>query len=393
MNIFSFFNEVGFFDFLDILVMTFFIFTVLVWFKRTRAAFVLTGILIVAGFYLLARQFNLILTASVFQAFFAVILVAVVVIFQEELRHFFERVAVLGLQSRFGSKKSSNLPTAEVAILVRSLSDFAKERIGVLIVIRGKDMILRHLEGGEELNGVLSEALLKSLFDPHSLGHDGAMIIEGNTVSRFGCHLPLSKNFRLLGDRGTRHAAALGLSELSDSLSLIVSEEKGTVSYARHGELCPVPDPESLNALLDSFYQEIFPRPLPATWRDFFKRNLKEKLIALTCASLLWFLHVYGSKTIDRGFQIPIEYPELPKSLVLAEMDPKSVLVTFSAPRRAFYFLTKEEIHLTLKTWQLNEGVDSVRISSSDITVPKHFVIENIAPRKVKVRIDKKMDY
>lgn len=393
MNIFSFFNEIGFFDFLDILVMTFFIFTVLVWFKRTRAAFVLTGILIVAGFYLLARQFNLILTASVFQAFFAVILVAVVVIFQEELRHFFERVAVLGLQSRFGSKKISNLSSAEVAILVRSLSDFAKERIGILIVIRGKDMILRHLEGGEELNGVLSEALLKSLFDPHSLGHDGAMIIEGNTVSRFGCHLPLSKNFRLLGERGTRHAAALGLSELSDALCLIVSEETGVISYTRHGGLHSVSDPESLNLLLDSFYQEIFPRPMPATWRDFFKRNLKEKLIALTCASLLWFLHVHGSKIVDRSFQIPIEIPELSKQLLVSEMDPQSIRVTFSGPRRAFYFLTKEKIHLELKAWQLKEGVDALRISSSDITAPKNFTIENIHPRKVKVRIEKKMDY
>lgn len=391
MDTASLFSEIGFFDLIDIGVMTFLVYLVLVWFKKTRAASVLIGILIIAGFYLVARQFNLFLTASVFQAFFAVILVAVVVIFQEELRHFFERVAVWG-RTPFGRKGGERLSYTEVVTLVRSIADFAKERIGALIILKGKDMVVRHLEGGEVLNGALSEAILKSLFDPHSLGHDGALIIEGNTVTKFGCHLPLSKNFKLLKDHGTRHAAGLGLSELTDALSLVVSEEKGTISVMRHGELHKIPNPEELSAMLERFYREVSPRKEPPKFKDYFRRNLKEKGLAFTLALLLWFLHVYGSKVTYRTLRVPVSIAALPKDLVIAKIEPTEVDVTFSGPRRAFYFLSKKVVAVSLKTWQAVEGLYTLRVQASDITVPKNFVIENIMPKRVQVKIENRFE-
>lgn len=383
----SWFGELGFFDGLDILVMSFLLYTVLVWFKKTRAAFVVTGILISAGIYFLARQFNLVLTASVFQGFFAVILVAVLIIFQEELRHFFERVAVWGLTPRFGKKKAVRVDREAVAVLVRALTDLAKENIGALIVVRGQDMIVRHLEGGSELNGNLSEALLKSLFDPHSSGHDGALIVEEERVTRFACHLPLSKNFKKLGERGTRHAAALGLSELTDCLCLIVSEEKGTISYARQGELTMIESPEELNRLLEKFYQEIHPRREPKRWQDFLNRNVKEKGMAFCLAVGLWFLAVYGSKIIYRTYVIPISYTELPSGFSISAIEPAEVTVTFSGPRRSFYFFNKKGVQLNLRFWQIQEGSRTLRLSPSDLTVPKNMTIENIDPNRIKVDI------
>ena len=390
MKIFSFINEVGFFDLLDIAVMALLIYSVLGWFKKTRAASVLIGILMIACFYLIARQFNLVLTASVFRAFFAVILVAMVVIFQEELRHFFEQVAVLGLRRHLEKDKATRLAHTEVLALVRTLTDMAREKIGVLIVLRGKEMILRHLEGGEELQGILSEAILKSLFDPHTPGHDGALVIEGNLVTQFSCHLPLSKNFKLLGTKGTRHAAALGLSELADALCLVVSEEKGTISVARHGELHEISDPEKLNILLEKFYREINPYVEPKTWRNFFKTNLVEKGIALSIASVLWFLQVYGSKVVYKTYTIPVEYAEVPRGFAITAIDPEEVDVTFSAPRRSFYFLPNEKLHILLKPWKAKEGDRTVRISPTYITVPKNFAVENIDPNRVHLRIEKK---
>lgn len=389
MELLSFFNEVGLFDVVDIGVMAFLIYTVLVAFKKTRAASVLIGILIAGGLYLLARQFNLLLTASVFQAFFAVILVAVVVIFQEELRHFFERVALVGWHRYFGQRPKTQLTSREAALLVRTLTDFAKEKIGALVVLRGKDMILRHLEGGEELQGTLSEALLKSLFDPHSPGHDGAVVIDGNSLARFGCHLPLSKNFRLIGQGGTRHAAALGLSELTDALCLVVSEEKGSISLARYGELHTISKAEELSKELEKFYQEVHPKPQPKSWRDLLRKNLKEKGMALGIACLLWFLHVHGSKIVYRSFLLPVEYPQLPAPLKLVTLEPGEVAVTFSGPRRLFYFLPREKIHLWLKSWQALEGTRTLKITAADIEVPKDFAIANIEPKRVRVQIEK----
>lgn len=260
MDITAWFKEIGVSGFLDIAFMALILYFTLIWFKRTRAAFVLTGIVIVAGFYLLSRQFNLTLTAAVFENFFAIILIALVVIFQEELRHFFERVAVWSLNRRVLKRQALILSRREVQILVRTIMDLSKEKVGALIVLKGRDSIVRHLHGGIDLNGELSEPLLKSLFDPNSIGHDGAIVIEGNRVSEFSTHLPLSKNLKKIGGGGTRHTAALGLSELTDALCIVVSEERGTISVARHGELDSVSNPERLGVILEKFYQEMNPR-------------------------------------------------------------------------------------------------------------------------------------
>ena len=274
MEFFNFFKEIGIAGFIDILFMSLVIYSVLIWFKKTKAAFVLTGIIIMAGVYLFAREFDLSLMASVLQGFFAVILIVVVVIFQEELRHFFEKIAVWSLNRK--SQKPMQLSRPEVETLVRTLNDFAHDKIGALIVIQGKDLVMRHLDGGVELHGNLSETLLKSIFDPHSSGHDGAVVIERDQVSRFSCQLPLSKDFKTLGQTGTRHAAALGLSELTDALCLVVSEERGTIVIARNGALQTVNDSETLSKIIKNFYQEISPPPVNKLWQEFFKKNSRE---------------------------------------------------------------------------------------------------------------------
>lgn len=384
---FSILNEIGVSDLLDVLLMTVLVYFVLVWFKRTRAAFVLTGILIIAALYLLARQFNLFLTASVFQGFFAVILVAVVIIFQEELRHFFERVAVLGLTPRFGKKKRFTFDQELVEILVRTLSDLGREKIGALVVLRGKDMILRHLEGGEDLNGKVSEALLKSLFDPHSAGHDGAVIIEEDLITQFASYLPLSKNFKMVGEGGTRHAAGLGLSELTDALCLVVSEERGTISFARQGVLHLLPDPSALSHVLENFFHEIYPPPQPHHWRDLFQKNYREKCFALVIAILLWFLQVFGSKIIYKTFTVAVEGVGLPARLVMTNLVPREVSVTFSAPRRTFFLFNKKSIRVLLKSWQMREGTQSLRLTGANLVIPKNIVLERIDPNKVELTI------
>lgn len=387
MNAVNIMKEVGIAGFIDIVFMSLIIYSVMLWFKKTKAAFVLTGILIIAGVYLLAQQFNLFLTAAVFRGFFAVILVALVVIFQEELRHFFEQVAVWSLNRRMKPRDRVRLTSQEVATLVRTLTDLAKERIGALIVIRGRDMIIRHLSGGIDLNGKLSEALLKSIFDPHSMGHDGAVIIERNKVTRFGCKLPLTKDLKSVGSAGTRHAAALGLSELTDALCLVVSEERGTISIARNGRLRHVKDAQDLSVELDHFYREVNPSPKKGALQEFYKKNSREKIIALGLAIALWFVLVHGSKSAYRTYTVPVEYSVLPSSLAIAQIEPQEVDVSLSGPRRAFYFLNKKKIKIFLKLWNLRDGTWKARIEKSDLSIPKNLVVENVEPPSVRVTV------
>lgn len=275
-------------DFLDITLVTVLIYALLVWFKRTKTAFVAMGLLMLALVYTVARIMHMFMTIYIFQGFFAVVIIAIVVIFQEELRHIFERIAVWSLQ---GGARRETAPR-EVEMIVRAVSDFARDKIGALIVLQGRDPLDRHVEGGWELNGTLSEAILESIFDSHSLGHDGAVLIEDGKVTKFGCHLPLSKDFAKITNMGTRHTAAMGLSERTDSLTIVVSEEKGTIAAVKGGELKTIADLQDLQDVIQGFVEEKAPKAPEQTLRDFFSYNMREKGIALLVAVLMWLFFI-----------------------------------------------------------------------------------------------------
>jgi diadenylate cyclase len=275
-------------DLFDIALVAVLIYALLVWFKRTKTAFVAMGLLMLALVYTMARLMGMYMTIWIFQGFFAVLIIAIVVIFQEELRHIFERIAVWSLQG--GGKEDLN--PKEVEILLRTVADFSRDKIGALIVLHGRDPLDRHVEGGWDLNGELSEAILESIFDSHSLGHDGAVLIENGVVTRFGCHLPLSKEFGKITNLGTRHTAALGLSERTDALVICVSEEKGTIALAQDGEISNVTDLHVLKGLLERFFLEKAPKPPRQTLGDFFRVNLREKAIALAVSILMWLFFI-----------------------------------------------------------------------------------------------------
>jgi len=243
-------------DILDVLAVAAMLWALIVWLRHARARLALVGLVFVGALYTLARLVGFTLTAWIFQGFFAVLVFIVVVVFQEDLRRLFEQIAVFSLRRR------TTLPTVTAMdVLVRSVARMAASRTGALIVLPGRRPLDRHLEGGIELDARISEPLLLSLFDASSPGHDGAIIVRGGTVTRFAVHLPLSTNQQQIGPAGTRHAAALGLSERADCLCIVVSEERGTVSVARDGELRRLEDPQKLAAELEGYARAIAAGP------------------------------------------------------------------------------------------------------------------------------------
>lgn len=379
-------KEIGWNGFLDIAFMSILTYVVLIWFNKTRAAFILKGILIVLFVYLIARQFNLVMISIVFEKFFGVILITFIVIFQEEIRHFFERVAAWSLNRDFGRKVRKTFSHAETEVLVRTAFELARERIGALIVIRGKDIIERHLEGGVALDGKISAALLKSLFDPHSSGHDGAVIIEEGKLLKFSCHLPLSKNLSSLSEHGTRHAAGLGLSELCDSLCLIVSEEKGSISIAYEGELRRVLEPKELTGLIDTFFYKIKPKQGASFWQDIFARTSKEKVYALFIACGLWFVLVYGAGITYKNYLIPVPSLSLPATWEIKDVYPKEVKVTLKGTRRALYLIRPDNIQMNLDV-KLIEKKQQLRLHTDNFIIPEGINLENVNPSVVNMTL------
>lgn len=281
------FQGFGFSDALDIAIIAALLYAGISWLRRSQAALMALGMGLLGLLYLGARLFELHVTTWVFEGFFAAAALVLVVIFQEELRQAFEELAAFAM-----GRREDHRPRLDAAgVLARGLGTLAREKIGALVVLAGMQKLDRHLQGGEELGGHVSTALLESLFDPHSPGHDGAVVIEDRVITRFAAHLPLSRGSGLPHGLGTRHSAALGLSERTDALCLVVSEERGTISAARHGELRVVANPDELERMVASFYRER--RALHGarpSLRSLLRGHRLEKAAALILAVGLWLI-------------------------------------------------------------------------------------------------------
>lgn len=288
------FAQIKALDALDVALVSVLIYSVYTLFSRTRAARTLLGVSAIGVVFLLARQFELRLTVTILQAFFAVIIIALIVIFQDEIRRLFERLGGHGLFGRSGRGGDSSTSSVErrIQILVDTCADLAEQRIGALIVIEGIGDVTSMLSGGIILNGQLSESIIKSIFDPNSQGHDGAITITGDRIARFACHLPLSTETTKIAHFGTRHAAGLGITERTDALCIVISEERGTVAVARSGDIVILEKPAALTGRLREFYEST-ERETPVSWtRALLTRNLLPKFISVCLAIVLWILVV-----------------------------------------------------------------------------------------------------
>ncbi len=368
-------------DILDIAIISVLIYLVLIWFEATASRFVLLGIFTLGLIYVAARLFHLYLTAIVLQAFFAILFFALVVIFQEELRRFFERINIWGIL-----RKSNNVLSGypEIDAISRTMNNLARKKIGALMVIRGRDPLDRHLEGGYELDGRLSEPLLESIFDPHSVGHDGASIIEHGRLSRFGCQLPLSTNIRSLGMRGTRHSAALGLAERTDALVVVVSEERGTISLAKDERIKELTEPSRLRAELEEYYLEKFPRSHRRGFR-WIREKSWEKAAAVLLSCTLWFIFIYQTGTVRRDFAVPVEYRNLKTNWVVEDPRPNEVTVTLLGRARAFDLMDPGSLKVIVDMSDVGTGVQEVPLPISSVSSPSGLSVESIEPAKIRV--------
>jgi uncharacterized protein (TIGR00159 family) len=358
----------------------------IVWAQHTRAVFVARGILTLGVIYLIARYFDLEMTAWIFQGFFAVFLIMIVVIFQEELRQIFERIAVWSLTHN----SVSALRTTTVDILVGTAADLAKNKVGALIVLRGKNPLERHITGGIALDGAISEPLLKSIFDVHSPGHDGAVVVESDRIRCFAAHLPLSKDTQQLAHVGTRHSAALGIAEVTDAFCLVVSEERGTVSVARDGKLITMSNPQELGAALHRFLEDTFPAPSRRTIPlGMLRRNWIAKAVSLFLAAGFWYLFVPGSKIVEATYSVPVTTVNLPPDLELENVQPKEIEATFVGPRRAFYFFDSRKLRVTLDVSLAEMGRRTFSVSDQEVRFPKELTLRDINPPAVKISVRK----
>lgn len=368
-------------DIADMLVVSACVFVALRWIQTTasRSLAIAAGSLVLV--YAIAVTFDLHLTTILFQFGLTIAFVVFVVVFQDDIRRAVERILLAG---RWRARNSNLDTNPHVETLLETVYSLAECRRGALIVLAGEEPLDAHLDGGTELLGRISQPLLDSLFDPHSAGHDGAVIIKDGFVTRFGVHLPLSENREKSEGLGTRHRSALGMSELSDAMIVVVSEERGHASIAHHGELRRNLSRDELSEILSSHLATVAEESRPRLWTRLISHP-RTKMMSVLIAFVAWISVSSNRDVVQRVFLVPIEYRNVPAKIELPESIHTEARVTFSGTDRAFQFVAPGALKVSVDLSDAAAGKDEFTLTDSNVRHPATLKVYRIEPRTIRL--------
>ena len=241
-------------DVVEILIISFLVYNIMVWIKNTRAWSLLRGVIVILAFIVLAYLFNMTTILWIVKNVFSIAVIAIIVVLQPELRKALEELGRKNLFSSFIKLDSHGayglFSDRTIKEITKACVEMGRVRTGALIVVRQKDDLSEYKQTGIDVDGIVTSQLLINIFEKNTPLHDGAVIIEGDRVASATCYLPLSDNMRLSKELGTRHRAAVGMSDVNDSMTVIVSEETGLISVAYNGVLARGLNAEELESQL-----------------------------------------------------------------------------------------------------------------------------------------------
>ena len=242
---------------MEIVIISFLVYQILIWIRDTKAWNLLKGIIVIIVFLLFAAILNLSTILWIAEKVFSVAIIAIVIVLQPELRRALEQ---LGQKSFLAGLMPFDLTKSETGRfsdktlneIVKASFEMGKVKTGALIVIEQNQVLAEYERTGIEIDAVVTNQLLINIFEHNTPLHDGAVLVRGNRVVSATCYLPLSDSTRLSKDLGTRHRAGVGVSEMTDSITIIVSEETGKVSVAYEGKLIRNVNADKLRSMLVS---------------------------------------------------------------------------------------------------------------------------------------------
>ena len=248
-------------DVVEILILAFIIYHVMIWIKSTRAWSLMKGSAVLFALLILAYVFHMNTILWIAKNFFSLGIMAVIVVFQPELRRALEQLGENNLLTSIvpfdnSRKVEETLTDRTIGELVKACFEMGKARTGALIVLEQAVSLQEYERTGISIDSLVSSQLILNIFEKNTPLHDGAVIMSGNRIRSATCYLPLSDNMTLSKALGTRHRAAVGVSEVSDSLTIVVSEETGSVSVARGGRLLRNLNQEQLKKQLQALQQK-----------------------------------------------------------------------------------------------------------------------------------------
>ncbi len=322
------------------------------------------------------------MTSWILQYLWAIILVIIVVVFQSEIRQVLDRMSPV----RFFLGRPEVLGRLVVEEVAHAAFELAQRRIGALIVFKRQDVLEDYLKGGVPLDGRVCYEILSSIFLPQSPTHDGAVVIQGGRIISMGCYLPLSDNPSLPQKYGTRHRAGIGITERSDAIALIISEERGEVSLAIEGQIQQIASPDELKDKLESMIVNPQKPPQPH-WRAAFTTNLAPKIISFILVLVLWAF-IGGQPRAEIWLAVPLEYRNMPVNMEIVGEMANRVEVGIRGPRTIISTITPDQLRAHVDLSQALNGLNYIRLTPESIRVPLGTEITKIDPSSVRIRLE-----
>ncbi len=367
--------------FLDILIITVALFLLCQTLVRFGTWKILVGILIAFFIFTIASLLRLEGVSWIFRNVSQVAVLAIIVIFQPELRKILEKFVSLS--------RSKRVPPDHglTEIVASSLWKLAAQKRGALLVYPGEEIFTEKLSGGHALNGKASEPLMMSIFDPHSPGHDGAVLVEDNQLSRFGVRLPMSQTTRLAEDFGTRHHAAMSLAETTDALIFVVSEERGIVSAFKNGEMIKMRSPADISSQIMSHQTQYGLLGLQR-FSGWDRRTAMQAGSCLFLAIVLWTtLAASNRQIVERTFVLPVTYTAPAENLMLISPKIDEVKIQMSGPKAALndFLLSQPVVNVDLSG--MVEGTQTILLSEENISGDEEVAFLSSTPDRIQVTL------
>jgi uncharacterized protein (TIGR00159 family) len=366
-------------DILDILIMSILIYQLYSWFRHSRAIQVLAGLGTVTAIYFVTRLTGLHMTSWVLQQLGTVIIVVIVVVFQNEIRHTLYRFSKLKDLMGNDTERNCSGPVA----IAEAVFGLARDRCGAIIVFQRKDQLDDHLSNGTALDALVSTPLLRSIFQDGTPLHDGAVLISNERVLQAACLLPLSES-RLLPQRlGTRHRAALGLTERTDAVVVVVSEERGEVSLAVAGELTVLKTIAQLEARLEVLLIPEGQKKKQSLLSRIFS-SLPQKVAVLLGVTMIWLL-LSARQGEVAIVPVPLTFHGLPSGMTLTRVSPEEVTVRLRSTSGLVPSPRQLDLTADLDLGSVQDGLNTLRVSLSHVRVPPGMTVVGIEPTIVRI--------
>jgi uncharacterized protein (TIGR00159 family) len=374
-------------DLADVLVISFLIHRLFLLIRGTTAFQITLGLLFLWLCQSLAQTAGFVLTSWFFQGFGAVAVLVIIVVFRNEIRE--ALIQTNPIRLFLGHPQEPQ--TIDLPELERTTFQLAKAGAGALLVFQQRDRLSEYLREGVPLEGKLSPEIIVSIFTKQSPVHDGAAIIQGDRIKLVGTYLPLTKKEGLPQHYGTRHRAAIGLSEVSDAVVLVVSEEREEVSVVHKGKVEVVHEPPELQTTLGDLLSGAAPRKEPRSRGREFLSQAGGLVLTFLLVSTFW--GIYSGKQLSLiNVTAAVDFRNIPQSLELKRSSAEKVEVQITGKRRLVSALKPEQVGAFVDLHQIDAGYHQVVLNAANIELPLGLEVVRISPSTIRLDMEQRVE-